>query len=396
MQEYSAISIVPPLIVLFIGYLTRKILLSLSVGILCAALIANEYQLIAGVLYSLERIWDNLELHILFSKQYFWQSENGFICIFLFILGIFINLMHRSGGAYAYERFIKRRLASSKQVEASTLMLSTSLLVDDYFSSLTVGSVMKSITDAFKIPRAKLAYLVDAMAAPLTILCPVSSWVAAIVGFLRDNGINSAGNGSPIIASPFMAYLNIIPFTFYSFVIIFGSWFIVLKGISFGIMKKHEDIAKDTGDVFGGKTAPDQQLTEFSGSNQNSSLLDFFIPGAVLITFIFLGIIYSGDSIWFGGQNSLVEALRNARAPLGLFIGGMASLCFSITYYLLRKRIAVTTLPHAIHDGIKLMLPSTLVLILAWTLGSIMRHDLKTGAYIAEILTGKLDRKSVV
>ena len=133
-----------------------------------------------------------MELNRLFVPDRFWESWNAFICIFLFVLGIIVTLLRHSGGAYAYGRMIKKYLKNKKSAESSSLMLSILLFMDDYFSSLTVGSVMRPITDLYKIPGTKLAFLVDSMAAPLAILCPFSSWVAAIIGFLRDNGVSSA------------------------------------------------------------------------------------------------------------------------------------------------------------------------------------------------------------
>lgn len=391
-MDAGFLSLLPPLIVLILGYLTRRVLFSLSCGVFIAAFIAKDFDLSEAVWLSAKRFWDVLEIGTIFNPDTFWDSWNAFICIFLMILGVFITLIHHCGGAYAYEAFIKKKLKSKKQVEASSLILSKSLCIDDYFSSLTVGSVMHPITDAYKIPRAKLAFLVDSLAAPLTVLCPVSSWVAAIVGFLRENGVhNHATSQTQIVASPFLAYLKMIPFILYSFIIIMGAWYIVLKGVSFGIMGQHEEHARKTGNVFNGKPDVSRSIKKpIQIDDQEPKLLDFFIPIAMLVVGIVAGILYSGSWVVFGGKQGFIDSLRDASAAHGLFLGGSFALMGTLAYFFAKGRLKIKDLPSLTKEGCLLMATSCMVLILAWTLGGILKNDLATGEYLASVLIGKV------
>lgn len=391
----NALSLAPPVLVLVLGFLTKRVLLSLGCGVFLAAFLAKDFSLIAAMEFGAREFWKTLELEVLFNPQTFWQSWNGFICIFLLSLGILITLVHHCGGAFAYERFIKKKLRSRKHVEASALLLSKCLCIDDYFSSLTVGSVMYSVTDAYRIARAKLAFLVDAMAAPLTILCPVSSWVAAIVGFLRENGVHSQVNsGTKIIGSPFFAYLQMIPYIFYSFIVIFGAWFIVFRSISFGLMGQHEKHALATGNVFNGKTGPNKEINQRDQfKEKDCALIDFLCPILVLVAGILLGILYSGKWSGLGGSFPLFVALREASAAQSLFIGGFSSLMITICFFIFRNKLHLRQLPSLFKQGIALMATPCLVLILAWTLGGILSNNLGTGSYLAHLLIGNIPEK---
>ena len=392
----DSFSILPPIVILVLGYITRRVLFSLACGIYVGSFLATDYSFLDAFTFSLKKIWDISELSVIFGEKQLLDCWNLLICSFTIILGIVITLIHHSGGVFAYESYIKSRLRNKKQVESSSLILSSCLCIDDYFSSLTVGSVMRSITDAFRIPRAKLAFLVDSMAAPLAILCPVSSWVAAIVGFLRENGIRiDRTDQTQIIASPFLTYLNVIPYVFYSFIIIFSSWYIVLKRASFGSMKKHEDFADKTGNVFGGQKPPSKMLKQDSIRTKKPSLLDFFIPVSILISGIVLGILYSGNWILLGGHLSIIDALRESSAANGLFIGGSYALVLIIFYLFGRRKLTPKQLPKIFKDGINLMLISCCVLILAWTLGAILKDHLATGEYLAHSLLGHVSPKWV-
>lgn len=391
MAELSILSVAPPIIVLIIGYLTKRIISSLIVGIFCASLIATNYKIIESIKVFSGYLWKNLEFATFFSPSQFWDTTNLFICIFLFILGIFVVMLQHSGGVFAYGSVVKKYIRSKKSAETSSVFLSTLLFLDDYFSSLTVGSVMYPLTDAQKIPRAKLAFLVDSMAAPLAILCPFSSWVAATLGFLRENGISEANSPETlIIASPISAYIHIIPFIFYSFILIFAVWFIVRKKISYGLMRQHELIAIKTGNLFGGAKPYKEKKKDTNHTNDNTSLLDFFMPVVTLLVSIFSGMLFSGNWQGFGGTRPMVQALQNSNAYIALFIGGIASLIICSIFFVARKRIKLKELPKIYWEGSVLMGPAIVVLMLAWTLGDILRHDLFTGQYLANVMLGSV------
>lgn len=390
----SALSLFPPIIVLILGYATRNIWLSLLVGIGIGALIATHGSPLETVNLIVYRLWDNLDLSTLFSPSKFWESWNSFICIFLLVLGIFVTLIRHSGGAYAYGRAAGKFIRDAKSAETSSLILSLILFMDDYFSSLTVGSVMHPLTDERKVPRVKLAFLVDSMAAPLAILCPFSSWVAAIIGFLRENGVSAEPQSNTLIlSSPLSAYLNIIPYIFYSFVMVLSSFYIVRRRISFGLMGEQEEIAKKTGNLFGNASPSARKFRDPHEKNKDqASLLDFLVPIGTLLGSVILGLLYSGEANIFCGTRTCIEALQHSSAATALFTGGVLALTLTTIFYLVRGKIELGELPELFLEGMKLMMPAIIILLLAWTLGDILRYDLHSGDYLAHKMLGTVPK----
>lgn len=385
--DLTLISLLPAMAVLCVGYMTHRVMLSLSTGIVLAALIASNFAPWVTLKTIVLTMWNNLQIEQFFSSTQFWTAGNLFICLFLLVLGIFITMLQVSGGAYAYSMFAKNKIKSSASAETSSLVLSTGLFIDDYLSSLTTGAVMYPLTDTKQIPRAKLAFLVHSMACALTILCPFSSWGAAIIGFLGENGISETVNNQTLIAAnPFTFFLHILPFLFYSFLVIASTWFIVRARISFGLMHKFEVIAKATGNLFGGAEPPADKTKNIEHNPHHTTLLEFFVPIIVLLISVFSGFLYSGNWSGFGGQNSLLIALQQASAAAALFIGGNITLVICTIFFVLRKRIEVKQLPNVYWEGIKLMSSAAVVLILAWTFGDFLRNYLHTGEYLAGLM----------
>ncbi len=384
-MSHSYLSLLPPIIVLILGYATRNIWLSLLVGIATGAFIATNGSPLETVQLIGTRVWDNLDLTTFFSPTHFWESWNSFICIFLIVLGIFVTLIRHSGGAYAYGRTAGKYIHDAKGAETSSLMLSLMLFMDDYFSSLTVGSVMHPLTDERKVPRVKLAFLVDSMAAPLAILCPFSSWVAAIIGFLRENGVSAEAQANTLIlSSPLSVYLNMIPYILYSFIMVLSSFYIVRRRISFGLMQEQELIAKKTGNLFGKASPSQKKFRDPHDKNKDkASLLDFAIPITILLGSVILGLLYSGEANIFCGSRSCLEALQHSSAATALFTGGLLALFLTTCFYLWRGKVELRELPELFLEGTKLMLPAIIILLLAWSLGDILRNDLHSGDYLA-------------
>ena len=381
------LSLLPPLLVLTLGFLTRRVIISLAAGIILAAFIATNFSPSDTLVLIGDCLWINFEFDKFFSTTKFWETWNLFICIFLFILGIFVCLLQHSGGAYAYGTFIRKTIHNRQSAETSSLLMSTSLFIDDYFSSLTVGSVMYPLTDTQQVPRAKLSFLVDSMSAPLAILCPFSSWVAAILGFLRENGISSEIKETTLIlGSPLTTYFNLIPFLFYSFVLIASTWFIVRFRIAFGLMKKHEDIAKASGNLFGGETDIKLNGNGQEHNPHHTTLSDFFLPVIMLLICVIGGMLYSGDWQVFGGARTAFQALQYSSAAIALFLGGIIALIGCTLFFIIRKRIPLRSLPKIYLEGLQLMLPAVVVLMLAWSLGDILRNQLNTGEYLAKFM----------
>ena len=266
-MQNNWLSIIPPLIVLVLAFTTRRVILSLLCGIISAALILNNFAPYQSLKTVISKIWTTSELGSLTSWDAFKSNWSLFIFLFLLMLGMIIVLVNHSGGAYAYGNYIKKKLKTQKAVQTSSLTLSLLFFIDDHFSALTVGSVMHALTDRFNIARAKVAFLVDSMAAPLCILAPISSWAAYIIMQLKKSGVSSvAQNGTYVLADPFLVYLKTIPFIFYSIIMIASVWFLVRRNLSVGLMHKHEAIANKTGNLFAGKTPKSRTTKELNDS----------------------------------------------------------------------------------------------------------------------------------
>ncbi|TET06025.1 hypothetical protein E3J79_03130 [Candidatus Dependentiae bacterium] len=373
-MQPSWLSIIPPLVVLVSAFITRRLYVSLGAGLLCAAFIAT-----GGVpLESIHLISERVVQHLTDKDIIYMYS-------FLIIIGCLIMLICFTGGIYAFAQVLDRRFTNKRAAETSSLLLSLLVGIDDYLNNLTVGYVMQPIADRFGIARTKLAYLIHSMAGPLVILIPISSWVAIITSNLDLSGISLENSGAKILADPFFVYLKSIPFIFYSFFTIFSVWYIVRYQLSFGPMHHHE------------KQAQRDLTTQMEKNNQNidkqtrSSLLDIIVPIGTLMFSVIIGILYTGGYYLFGGQNSLLEAFKNnTENSFVLFFASLIAFSVTLLFGLIRNKVTIKSLPKIILDGIILMGPAILMLLLASTLGLLLRYDLATGAYLAQTFLGTL------
>jgi len=360
--------ILPPLLVFFLSFATHRIVLSLMVGILSATMIFHDFAPIAALKTAGIRLWDKTELGNLTSWDGFLKSDNVQIYLFLLLLGIIITVISKTGGAYAYGNFVQKRLKNKTSAETSSLLLSLCFFIDDYLNVLMVSSVMPPITDRFKIPRVKLAFFSNIFAAALCILVPFSSWGAFIMSQFDSSGI-SLDAGSLVASTPFAFFVHAIPFAFFSIIIIFAGFFIVKTKISFGLMKQHEDLAQTTGNLYGNKK---QALTK-AVHHENGSVFDFVFPIILLVSTIFVGLF-----------------LTPLTTFQSLLLGAALTLGISLPSFLLRKKLFIKDLCPTIKEGIMLMLPSLVVVTLAWTFGEVLSQDLQTGQYIASKLIGTI------
>jgi tetracycline resistance efflux pump len=361
-------SLLPPMLVLAVGLITHKIILALLAGILLSSLLVNGYDLFANFTLIKQVI----------SQNIFASQANLNIFVFLLLLGVIVTLIQHTNGALAYQRLAAAKVVSKRDAEVSSLLLSTTLFIDDYLSCLTVGSVIKPLTDLHKVSRLKLAYLVDTMAAPMAILCPLSSWVAAITGFFRENGItDQVSNTTVLVANPFLAYLSVLPFMFYSFLLIISTWFIVLKRISFGPMLKAEQLALN------------QQHDDHKDAiNKDATILDFFGPIILLLLTIPIVILYTGNWQLFGGNNTFFAAFIHANISQALCVGGGVSMLVSTLWFVSKKKLTLAHTLKVYKSGISLMFPAIIILVLAWALGDLLRTELHTGEHLAQLLQG--------
>jgi Na+/H+ antiporter NhaC len=389
-MTHSLASLIPPLLVLSIAITTRKIVTSLIIGIISAALIAKDF----NIFQSIKLIWNLLleESQITHLWNPVGSSDHLYTFTFLIFLGIIISLITKTGGIAAYSNWIKTKLKTQKSVEMSAILLAPFFFIDDYLNTLTVGCIIKPLTDKFNIPRVKLAFLLDIMSSPLCVLIPASSWVAMIVANLKTSGISesatSASDQIYIKADPFSVYLATIPYIFYAIFAVITALIIVHFRISYGPMSKQEKVALETGNLFGGKNPIEIEKEDMICTV--GSLSNFLIPlGSFIGTTIGM-LLYTGGWSVLGGNQTFVQALQQSDSFYSLFMASVISILTSITYFVTHNIIDVKSFFKASHNGFNLMKGSLLVLLLAWTLGDILKDDLQAGTYLADILMGSL------
>ncbi len=365
--------LLPPLVILLTAFISHNVVLSVLCGIASAVLIATNFSLGGAT---------TLAAHY-FAQQLSWDSLN--IYGFLIVLGALLTLINTTGGTCAFSNFITRHLNSAKKVESTSLTVSLFFGIDDYLNALTTGCIIKPLADRVRIPRVKLAFLLDIMASPLVVLVPISSWIALIVGQLNLVGINQQSNAL-IKADPFFTYLQSVPFIFYSFIAIASAWFIVRRRISFGPMKFFEHTAQVTGNLHGGKTPRfDDSMLERSA---HASLSDFFLPLLFLIASTIIGILYKGGYHLFGGQYSFLQAFCHTGNAIFAALMNAACISFvlSSAWALMRKKITWHGLQHCIYHGFKLMYQSVILVFCALTFSLIINQELHTGQYLAQLI----------
>jgi len=272
------------------------------------------------------------------------------ICVFLIILGAFVYLMRRAGGTAALANWSREKLKTREQSQLMTMLLGCIIFIDDYFNCLTVGTVMKPVTDEYKVSRAKLAYLIDATAAPICIIAPVSSWAAAVSGYIADKGA-------------FETFISTIPYNFYAiFTIVFIIVIILLK-FDYGPMKKYERNAKETGDLFSDGIANPVVNTDIS--DHKGTVADLVIPIIILVICSIFGMLFTG---YLNGGTDFYEMLSKCDATVGLPLGAFFAFMFTLAFYYYRKVIVFDDVWASIPEGFKAMFPAIMILILAWTL----------------------------
>ena len=342
----------PPLVAIFLALITKEVYSSLFIGVLVGGLFYSGFQFEGTVMH----IFSSGFISVL-SDEY-----NMGILIFLVLLGAIVAMMNKSGSSAAFGRWASNKIKTAKGAQLSTIGLGVLIFIDDYFNCLTVGSVMRPVTDKHKISRAKLAYLIDATAAPICIIAPVSSWAAAVAGFVEGE-------------DGFSLFLRAIPYNYYALLTIFMMVGMVLLNIEFGSMAKHQKNALN-GDLFTSGAHEDE--IESLPVNTKGTMLELILPVVSLIMFCVVGMIYSGG--FFSGAD-LITAFENCDASVGLALGGFFAVIFTIIWYLIRRILSFRELMRCIPEGFKAMTSAILILVLAWTLKS-MTDSLGAAAYV--------------
>ena len=357
------LSLLPPIIAIALALITKEVYSSLFIGIASGALLYANFNF-TGTL-------DHLFQDGFISSVA--DSYNIGIIIFLVVLGAIVSLMNKSGGSAAFGRWASTHIKSKVGAQLATILLGVLIFVDDYFNCLTVGSVMRPVSDKFKLSRAKLAYVIDATAAPVCIIAPVSSWAAAVAGFAPE------GEG-------FALFIKAIPWNFYAILTIVMMVTISIMKFDFGPMKKHE-LAAEQGDLFSSEDAEMLKALEDSDENKKGSVWDLIAPVLVLIAGCILGLIYSGGffSADAEGFHNFIVAFSNADASVGLVYGAFGGLIFSVIYFLLRRVLSFKQCMESLPEGFKAMVPAIMILACAWTLKT-MTDSLGAKVFIAEFV----------
>ena len=331
-------SLVPPLLAIVLALVTKEVYSSLFIGVAMGAL-----------LYTGFHPWNAFVAFFDIMKN----SMNLNILIFDVLLGMIIVLMSKSGGSAAYGKWAGTKIKSKKSAMLATTGLGVLIFVDDYFNCLTVGSVMRPVTDRFKVSRAKLAYIIDATAAPVCIIAPISSWAAAVNSYVpEDAGI-----------SGFQLFLRTIPYNLYAILTLLMVFTIILTGLDFGLMKKHEKNAA-AGDLFtsGGEEFDQVKEEEISS---NGKVIDLVLPVLVLIGTAIGAMIYTG---FLGGATDVVTAFAGCDAETSLIFATLITVMFMLVLYLPRKVITFKGFMDSFVEGFKMMIPAIGILIFAWSL----------------------------
>ena len=350
-------ALTPPLIAILLALITKEVYSSLFFGMVTGALLNANFDLVEG----LNQLFPNGIMTVLSDK---W---NVGILVFLVILGTMVQLMNRTGGSAAFGVWAANHIKSRAGAQFSTMLLGCLIFIDDYFNCLTVGSVMRPVTDKHKISRAKLAYLIDSTAAPICIIAPISSWAAAVSGFVKEeNGIS--------------IFIQSIPFNFYALLTLLMMLFIIFMKVDFGPMLLHEKNAL-RGDLFTTNCAK-QSDGEGQKEGKKGRVSDLIIPVVLLVVGCVIGMIYTGG--YFSGK-SFVDAFAASDASVGLVMGSAVSLVITIIYYLSRKSLLYSDCMECLPDGVKQMVPAMLILAFAWTLKS-MTDSLGAAVYVASLV----------
>ena len=355
-------AILPPLIAIFLALITKEVYSSLFIGIVTGGLLYSGFS------------FEGTLTHVM-QKGFISSIADAYnigILLFLVLLGSLVAMMNKTGASAAFGRWAQTHIKSRIGAQIATIVLGILIFVDDYFNCLTVGSVMRPVTDVKKVSRAKLAYLIDATAAPICIIAPISSWAAAVAGFAKGAGAESG----------FSLFINAIPYNFYAILTIITMFVLSLSKFDFGPMRKHESVA--------GAGLPDlgaiENATEALTRNDRGKVIDLIIPVLVLIACCMVGMIYSGG--FFGEDKpGFVKAFSDSDASVGLVLGSIVAIVFSVVFYLCRRVISFRDCMEAFPEGFKAMVPAIMILCCAWTLKA-MTDSLGAKVFISDIING--------
>ena len=344
-------SLVPPVVAIALALITKEVYSSLFIGIVIGGLFFSGFSFMGTLSHIFQ---DGLVKSL--SDRY-----NVGILVFLVVLGTLVALMNKAGGSTAFGKWAKEHIKSKIGAQIATVVLGILIFIDDYFNCLTVGSVMRPVTDRHGLAREKLAYLIDSTAAPVCIIAPVSSWAAAVTGFVEGE-------------DGFTLFLKAIPYNFYALFTIIAMFAIILADVSFGPMKKFEEAVHN------------YEEEEMKNTGAKGTVFDHVFPIATLIVLCILGMVYSGGFFASGeDKKGFVDAFSASDASVGLMLGSIGALIITIIAYLVRRVLNFTNMMACLPEGFKAMVPAILILTLAWTLKG-MTDSLGAKEFVAGVV----------
>lgn len=367
-------ALVPAVVAIVLALITKEVYSSLFLGIIMGALFFTGFHPVAAF----EMVVKDGFVGVLSD------SYNVGILIFLVVLGSIVALLNKSGGSKAFGEWASKNIKTKTGALLATWFFGVLIFVDDYFNCLTVGSVMRPVTDKYKVSRAKLAYIIDATAAPVCIIAPISSWAAAVSGFVEgEDGL--------------ALFIKAIPYNYYAILTMVFIVATTILGINFGKMRECEKAA-DNGDLFFGQ----QVVNKETSYNEEKILgpgkvIDLVIPIIALVALCIVGLIYSGGFFTAGedGFSNFVVAFSNADASVGLALGSVLALLLTIIYYTIKKVLAFTDIMSCLVEGFKNMVPAILILTFAWTLKA-MIDSLEAKTFIDAIVRSNVANFSIL
>ena len=365
-------SLLPPIVAIVLALISKEVYSSLFLGCLVGALLYTQFA-----------PWDTIVT--LVGADYgiisvLADSGNMGIIVFLVTLGIMVDLMNKGGGSEAFGRWAKKTVHTRCGAQLLTMLLGVLIFVDDYFNCLTVGAVMRPVTESHKISRAKLAYVIDSTAAPVCMIAPVSSWAAAVSGYVQSDNVNGI-----------QLFVAQIPWNYYCLLTLLMIIVISILNIDYGPMLTHEYNAQVKDDLFTTPERPFAGADDYeTGSKGKSSVLDLILPVVVLIVTCIIGLIYTGG--FFDAESEYVGdfmgAFSNASSGAGLAIGSMLALVFTFIYFWLRGSIGFEKSFESVPNGFIQMISPILILTFAWTLCGLTRYGMNSADFVISAMSG--------
>ena len=365
-------SLLPPIVAIVLALISKEVYSSLFLGCLVGALLVSNYA-----------PWETLVQLV--------EGDNGIvttvsdagniaIIVFLVVLGIMVDLMNKTGGSEAFGRWAKKAVKTRAGAQLMTMLLGVLIFIDDYFNCLTVGAVMRPVTESHKISRAKLAYVIDSTAAPVCMIAPVSSWAAAVSGYVQSDNVNGI-----------QLFVAQIPWNYYCLLTLLMIVVISILNIDYGTMLTHEYNAQVKNDLFTTPERPFEGADDYeTGSKGKSSVLDLLLPVIVLIATCIVGLIYTGG--YYDAESEYVGdfmgAFSNASSGAGLAIGSMLALVFTFIYFWLRGSISFEKSFESVPNGFIQMISPILILTFAWTLCGLTRYGMNSADFVVNAMSG--------